>query len=71
MAGWWPTHRPEQLEKVRAGYGPPAILLPCNAADNGEATFWLGVIAFGKQADALVKHEKCDLMSMMGNMQIN
>ncbi|HHC1642363.1 TPA: single-stranded DNA-binding protein, partial [Klebsiella pneumoniae] len=29
------------------------LALPCNAADNGEATFWLGVIAFGKQADAL------------------
>lgn len=25
-----------------------AVALPCNAADNGEATFWLGVIAFGK-----------------------
>ena len=23
-----------------------AVALPCNAADNGEATFWLGVIAF-------------------------
>lgn len=35
-----------------------AVALPCNAADNGEATFWLGVIAFGKQADALAKHRK-------------
>jgi hypothetical protein len=37
-----------------------AVALPCNAADNGEATFWLGVIAFGKQADALAKHHKGD-----------
>lgn len=35
-----------------------AVALPCNVAENGEATFWLGVIAFGKQADALAKHHK-------------
>lgn len=38
-----------------------AVALPSDAADNGEATFWLGVIAFGKQADALAKHRKGDL----------
>ncbi|HBR4754310.1 TPA: single-stranded DNA-binding protein [Klebsiella pneumoniae] len=48
-----------------------AVALPCNAADNGEATFWLGVIAFGKQADALAKHRKGDLVSVAGNMQLN
>lgn len=48
-----------------------AVALPCNAADNGEATFWLGVIAFGKQADALAKHRKGDLVSVAGNMQVN
>jgi single-stranded DNA-binding protein len=47
------------------------LALPCNAADNGEATFWLGVIAFGKQADALAKHRKGDLVSVAGNMQLN
>lgn len=48
-----------------------AVVLPCNAADNGEATLWLGVIAFGKQADALAKHHKGDLVSVAGNMQLN
>jgi single-stranded DNA-binding protein len=48
-----------------------AVALPCNAAENGEATFWLGVIAFGKQADALAKHRKGDLVSVAGNMQLN
>jgi single-stranded DNA-binding protein len=47
-----------------------AVSLPCNAAD-GQATFWLGVIAFGKQADALAKHVKGDLVSVAGNMQLN
>ncbi|HBZ4243795.1 TPA: single-stranded DNA-binding protein [Klebsiella aerogenes] len=48
-----------------------AVALPCNVAGNGEATFWLGVIAFGKQADVLAKHRKGDLVSVAGNMQLN
>ena len=48
-----------------------AVSLPCNAAEDGQATFWLGVIAFGKQADALAKHQKGDLVSVAGNMQLN
>ncbi|WP_142630895.1 single-stranded DNA-binding protein [Raoultella planticola] len=48
-----------------------AVSLPCNAAADGQATFWLGVIAFGKQADALAKHQKGDLVSVAGNMQLN
>ncbi|CAM3596694.1 single-stranded DNA-binding protein [Klebsiella variicola] len=48
-----------------------AVALPCNAADNGEATFWLGVIAFGKQADTLAKHRKGGLVSVAANMQVN
>ncbi|MDX7158209.1 single-stranded DNA-binding protein [Klebsiella pasteurii] len=48
-----------------------AVSLPCNAAADGQAAFWLGVIAFGKQADALAKHQKGDLVSVAGNMQIN
>ncbi|MDU2306383.1 MAG: single-stranded DNA-binding protein [Klebsiella sp.] len=35
------------------------------------ATFWLGVIAFGKQGEALAKHRKGDLVSVAGNMQLN
>lgn len=37
-----------------------AVAQPCNSEGNGEATFWLGVIAFGKQADTLAKHSKGD-----------
>ncbi|HHT0464596.1 TPA: single-stranded DNA-binding protein [Raoultella planticola] len=48
-----------------------AVSLPCNAAESGEATFWLGVIAFGKQAEALAKHVKGDLVSVAGGMQLN
>ena len=48
-----------------------AVSLPCNTAEDGQSTFWLGVIAFGKQADALARHVKGDLVSVAGNMQLN
>lgn len=48
-----------------------AVALPCNAAEAGDVTFWLGVVAFGKQADALAGHVKGDLVSIAGAMQIN
>ena len=48
-----------------------AVSLPCHAAEGGEVTFWLGVVAFGKQADALAGHVKGDLVSVAGAMQVN
>ncbi|HBW8424890.1 TPA: single-stranded DNA-binding protein [Klebsiella pneumoniae] len=47
------------------------MALPCHAAEGGEVTFWLGVVAFGKQADALAGHVKGDLVSVAGAMQVN
>lgn len=44
--------------------GRLAVALPCHAAEGGEVTFWLGVVAFGKQADALAGHVKGDLVSV-------
>ena len=51
--------------------GRLAVALPCHAAEGGEVTFWLGVVAFGKQADALAGHVKGDLVSVSGTMQVN
>lgn len=48
-----------------------AVTLPCQKAENGEATFWLAITAFGKQAEALAKHQKGDMVSVAGNMQVN
>lgn len=48
-----------------------AVTLPCQKSENGEATFWLAVTAFGRQAQALAKHQKGDLVSVAGNMQVN
>ncbi|ECC9937501.1 single-stranded DNA-binding protein [Salmonella enterica subsp. enterica] len=48
-----------------------AVSLPCSAAQDGQATLWLGVLAFGRQADALAKHTKGDIVSVGGTMQIN
>ncbi|EJS3010526.1 single-stranded DNA-binding protein [Salmonella enterica] len=48
-----------------------AVSLPCSAAQDGQATLWLGVLAFGKQAEALAKHNKGDVVSIGGTMQAN
>ncbi|HIC0120595.1 TPA: single-stranded DNA-binding protein [Escherichia coli] len=48
-----------------------AVSVPCHNADDGQATLWLAVTAFGKQADALAKHHKGNLLSVAGNMQIS
>ena len=48
-----------------------AVSLPCSQADDGTATMWLSVLAFGRQADALAKHRKGELLSVAGNMQIS
>ncbi len=47
------------------------VNLPCNNADEGQAAYWLGIVAFGKQAEALAKHSKGDMISVSGNMQLN
>ncbi|HDX5377512.1 TPA: single-stranded DNA-binding protein [Escherichia coli] len=48
-----------------------AVPLPCNQTDDGTATMWLSVLAFGRQADALAKHHKGELVSVAGNMQVS
>ncbi|ENN7399707.1 single-stranded DNA-binding protein [Escherichia coli] len=48
-----------------------AVPLPCSQAPDGQATIWLSVLAFGRQADALAKHQKGELLSVAGNMQIS
>ncbi|PHI29493.1 single-stranded DNA-binding protein [Budvicia aquatica] len=51
--------------------GRLAVSLPCHSATDGQATFWLGVVGFGKLAEILASHEKGDLISVSGNMQVN
>ncbi|MDU6441027.1 MAG: single-stranded DNA-binding protein [Pantoea sp.] len=48
-----------------------AVALPCHTAQNGEATYWLAVIAFGTQAETLARHQKGDMLSVAGNLQLN
>ncbi len=48
-----------------------AVSLPCSQAQEGQSMLWLSVLAFGKQADALAKHEKGNVVSVSGNMQIS
>ncbi|HDH7155564.1 TPA: single-stranded DNA-binding protein [Escherichia coli] len=48
-----------------------AVSLPCSQAQDGQATLWLSVIAFGKQADQLAGHEKGNVISLSGVMQVS
>ncbi|ELS7775085.1 single-stranded DNA-binding protein, partial [Escherichia coli] len=48
-----------------------AVPLPCSQSDDGQATMWLSVLAFGRQADALANHHKGELLSVAGNMQVS
>ncbi|ELJ1425494.1 single-stranded DNA-binding protein, partial [Escherichia coli] len=48
-----------------------AVSLPCSQAQDGQATLWLSVIAFGKQADYLAKHQKGDVASVSGTIQVS
>lgn len=47
-----------------------AVSLPCHRAEEGQETFWLAVVAFGRIADALARHKKTDMLSVSGVMQI-
>lgn len=51
--------------------GRLAVSLPCHKAESGEAVFWVGLVAFGKQAELLSRHGKGELISVSGSMQIN
>lgn len=46
-----------------------AVTVPCHTSESGETTLWLSVVAFGRQADALSKHRKGELISVSGTMQ--
>lgn len=48
-----------------------AVNLPCRSNDDGQATLWLAVTAFGKQADFLARHDKGDLISVSGSLNVN
>lgn len=47
-----------------------AVSLPCREAEDGASVMWLGVTAFGKQADALAHHLKGDVISVSGVLQV-
>jgi single-stranded DNA-binding protein len=42
-----------------------------NVNDDGEHTLWLSLVAFGKTADTLARHERGDLISISGRLQIS
>ena len=49
--------------------GNLAVNLPDRQGD--EHTQWIGVVAFGRAAETLLKHEKGELLSVSGRVQLN
>jgi len=48
-----------------------AIDLPCKEESEGKATWWVSLVAFGKQAELLAGHHKGDMVSASGQLQLN
>ena len=49
--------------------GSLAVTVP--ARGDEDATLWLGVVAFGSQAETLLSHAKGDMVSVTGRAQLN
>lgn len=47
-----------------------AVSLPCRDAEDGAGVMWLDITAFGKQAEALARQKKGDLLSVSGTLQL-
>lgn len=63
---------PRQIETQNGTTMAVATLaVDVRGRDDGEDEYplWLGVLAFGKQADALLRHAKGDLLSVAGRVQ--
>lgn len=48
-----------------------AVSLPSDTPEFGQPTFWLSVLAFGKQAEALARSRKGDPVKVTGSMRAN
>ena len=52
--------------------GRLAVALPCREnGEDGEATLWIGIVAWGELAESLAKHVKGDMVSASGRLKIN
>ncbi|WP_226020563.1 single-stranded DNA-binding protein [Serratia symbiotica] len=65
-----PTSRTTKNDTLMA-MGRLAVSLPCHSSQEGQLTMWLGVVAFGRQAEFLMRHDKGELMSVAGALQVN
>lgn len=62
-----PVHRQSQTGTDWAT-GSIAVAL---SKEEGDASTWFGIVAFGRAAHALCKHSKGDLVSISGRLQLN
>jgi single-stranded DNA-binding protein len=48
-----------------------ACSVPCRDNDSGEETIWISLMAFGRTADKLLRSQKGENISCMGQLQLN
>jgi len=47
-----------------------AVSLPCHNHADGFMTFWVSVVAFGRQSEQLLRHDKGEPVSVAGALQM-
>lgn len=60
--------QPPKAIETRTGTSMVAGSLAVQVGE--ESTWWVGVVAFGKVADDLLRHEQGDLLSVAGRVQL-
>jgi single-strand DNA-binding protein len=61
---------PRSIE-TRSGKSMAVTSIAVNIGENDDAALWVGVVAFGKVAEELLRHSKGDLISASGRVQRN
>jgi len=61
---------PRSIE-TKSGKTMALTSIAVNIGEGDDATLWMGVVAFGKVADELLRHGKGDLISASGRVQRN
>ncbi len=68
-AAWGRLGQDPRAIETRSGKPMTVASLAVQPADELEEPLWLGVVAFGAQAEALLKHAKGECLSVSGRLQ--
>jgi len=66
-----PETRPPKNGKNMALCSMAVDATPYNAAEDGQETVWFSLVAFGKQAEVLARHQKGEMVAITGDCTQN